>query len=214
MTRTSVALNPNFHTENKTFITKRASDFFPLLLQQKCICVGLFCVRSELSSTRKLLVYKYHHPEMRPRGDDEWAYFPKQKADLDTAFFFPFPKCQVGHHFSLASHLATDRLILACANRSPDLQPTSTANHLLHSSENHNPFTGAPVIWSNSTHPSPPLIGQLSQVLTQGVQLAWCYLGMNWLKPFSIYEPFFNDVGDNTCNSSQSGDWRAQLLPR
>lgn len=77
------------------------------------------------------------------KGDDEWAYFPKQKADLDTTFFFPFPKCQVGHHFSLASHLATDRLILACANRSPDLQPALTSNLLLSSSENCNVFTVA-----------------------------------------------------------------------
>lgn len=76
------------------------------------------------------------------------------------------------------------------------------------------PFCRGPVIWSNSMHPSPTLIGQLSQVLTQGVQLARCYLGMNWLKPFHVYEPYFNDVGDNTCNSSQSGDSWAQLLPQ
>lgn len=142
------------------------------------------------------------------------SIFPQANGWPGYCFLPPLPQCQVGHHFSLASHLAADSFIRARANCGPDPQSFSIADHLLlQSSENCNPLVRAPVIWSNSTHPSPPLTGQLSQVLTQGVQLAWCYLGMNWLKPFHIYEPYFNDVGDNTCNSSQSGDSWAQLLP-
>lgn len=130
--------------------------------------------------------------------DDEWVHLLEQKDDLDPPLlsfslvsFSSFPLISflfLSPSWSLVL-LPNGPTFFNCTAFSQSHQAWPIAapppSPCSFSTKTVIPFSRSSEIWSNSIRPSPPLTGQLSQVLMQGAWLAACYVGMNWLKLFS-----------------------------